>query len=76
MPLALSVTSVFLRVLYVFMPGRIVRFVAGWERLGVDARLVGVATGIAAIAALVCGTVPAIQMAQPLEPVAARAPGG
>jgi putative ABC transport system permease protein len=63
-PLALGVASVFLRVLSAFMPGRVVRFIAGWERLGVDARLVAVTTAIGVIAAVACGTLPALQMAR------------
>jgi putative ABC transport system permease protein len=63
-PLALVIASAFLRLMHAFMPGRIVRFIAGWERLGVDARLIGVTMAIGAIATLACGTLPALQMAR------------
>jgi putative ABC transport system permease protein len=63
MPLALVIASAFLRLLYVFMPGRVVRFIAGWDRLGVDARLIGATMAVGAIATLACGALPALQMA-------------
>jgi putative ABC transport system permease protein len=63
-PLALVIASVFLRLLHVFMPGRVIRFIAGWDRLGVDARVTGITLAIGAIATLACGTLPALQMAR------------
>ena len=63
-PVALGVAWAFLRVLYVFMPGRVVRYIAGWERMGVDGRLVAVTTAIGVLAAIACATLPALQMAR------------
>ena len=63
-PVALGVAWAFIRVVYVFMPGRVVRFIAGWERLGVDIRLVAVTTAIGVLAAIASATLPALQMAR------------
>src|SRR5207249_494235 len=41
-PLALAVASASLRVMHALMPARIVRFIAGWNRLGLDAWTIGI----------------------------------
>jgi len=63
-PLALAVASVSLRLMHAFMPARIVHFIAGWNRLGVDRWTVGATIACAAAAAAIFGTLPAWQMAR------------
>src|SRR5439155_22110738 len=63
-PLALAIAWAGLRLMHALMPARIVRFIAGWDRMGLDAWTIGVAIACAAGAALIFGTVPAVQMAR------------
>jgi len=41
-PLAIGIAWVFLSLMRAFMPGRIIRFIAGWKQLAIDGRLVAV----------------------------------
>jgi len=63
-PPALAVASASLRVMHAFMPARIVRFIAGWDRMGLDWWTIGAAFACAALAALIFGTLPAWQTAR------------
>ena len=51
-----------LRVMHGFMPARIVRYIAGWDRMGLDAWTIGAALLCAAVAAVASGTLPALHM--------------
>jgi putative ABC transport system permease protein len=64
-PAALVVAWASLKVLVAYMPAKLVRFVAGWEQIDVDARLVLFTAGLAAIAAMVFGAIPALQASRP-----------
>ena len=63
-PLAIGIAWLFLALMRAFMPGRIVRFIAGWNQLAIDGRLVAVTLAMGIIAALVFGTIPALQTAR------------
>ena len=63
-PLSLAVSWGFLALMRPFMPARIVRFVAGWDHMAVNARLFGVTVLLGVIAALVFGVLPALQMSR------------
>ena len=63
-PLSLAVASATLRVMHAMMPARVVRYIAGWDRLGLDAWTIGGTIACAAIAALMFGALPAAQMAR------------
>jgi len=63
-PLAVLVAWAFLTVMRSFMPARIVRFVAGWNEIGVDPRMIAVTAALGLLAALVCGALPAIQLSR------------
>src|SRR5262249_61308506 len=58
-PLALAVASASLRLMHAMMPARIVRFIAGWDRLGLDAWTIGGTVARAAIAPRVFWPLPA-----------------
>jgi putative ABC transport system permease protein len=64
LPLALAIAQAFLRLMHGFMPARIVRFLPGWNRLGVDARVIGITMICGAAATLVFGILPALHMAR------------
>jgi predicted permease len=59
-PAALAVGWVSLRIMHGLMPARIVRFIAGWDRMGLDTWTIGVAFLCAAIAAVVSGALPVL----------------
>jgi len=61
-PPALLVGWGALRLMHGFMPARIVRYIAGWDRMGLDAWTIGAAFVCAAIAAGASATLPALQM--------------
>lgn len=63
-PPAIAFTWLSLRLLRTSMPANIVRFVPGFESLGVDVRLLGFTLGLAVLAACVFGLVPALQAAR------------
>ncbi|MGE5813484.1 MAG: FtsX-like permease family protein, partial [Acidobacteriota bacterium] len=60
-PLALVLASVSLRAMRNAMPARIARFLAGWQEIGLDARLVAFTSLLAVIAVAVFALVPAFQ---------------
>jgi putative ABC transport system permease protein len=74
-PAALAVAWASLRVMHALMPARIVRFIAGWDRMGLDAWTVGVTLACAGVAALVFGTLPAVQMARGIVSDALKSDG-
>ncbi|HEX7136974.1 MAG TPA: ABC transporter permease, partial [Vicinamibacterales bacterium] len=61
-PPALLVAWGALRLMHGFMPARIVRYIAGWDRMGLDTWTIGAAFICAAIAAAASATLPALQM--------------
>jgi putative ABC transport system permease protein len=63
-PLSIVCAWVFLRVMRVFMPARIVRFIAGWEHMTVDGRLLAATLALGVCAAIVFGLLPALQFAR------------
>jgi putative ABC transport system permease protein len=63
-PLALLLGTMFIRVLRAFMPARIIKFVVGWNEMGLDPRMTAVTIGLAIVAALVCGGLPALQLSR------------
>ena len=74
-PVSLAVAWGSLRVMQVMMPARVVRFIAGWDRLGVDARTIGGTMACAAVAALIFGALPAVQMARGIVSDALKSDG-
>jgi putative ABC transport system permease protein len=64
-PLAMVVASGSLHAIKVSMPARILRFVPGWDTMGVDGRLFLFTALLAIAAAVVFGVVPALQAAGP-----------
>jgi putative ABC transport system permease protein len=74
-PLALAVASASLRLMHAFMPARIVRFVAGWDRMGLDGWTIGVTIACAAAAALAFGVLPAAHLARGIVADALKSDG-
>ena len=60
-PAALAVAWISLKVVVGYMPAKIVKFVAGWNQMDVDLRLVGFTCALALVTAIVFGLVPALQ---------------
>jgi len=61
-PFALGVAWAFLHLMRAFMPGRIMRFIAGWDQLAVDGRMLTATLALGVIAAVAFGMMPAVQM--------------
>jgi putative ABC transport system permease protein len=59
-PLALGAAFVVLRVIKASMPAALVRFVSGWNEMGIDARVVLFTIAAATLTAVVFGLVPAM----------------
>jgi putative ABC transport system permease protein len=74
-PLALAMASASLRAMHAFMPARIVRFIAGWDRLGLDALTIGVTLAFAAVATLAFGALPAAHLARGIVADALKSDG-
>jgi putative ABC transport system permease protein len=64
-PLALALAWVGIQLIRAALPPRLVRFVAGWETMDVDGRLVMFTFGLAALTALTFGIIPAIRASRP-----------
>jgi putative ABC transport system permease protein len=64
-PLAMGVTWIALDLLRGAMPAKIAPFVAGWNEIDVDGRLLGVTALVAVATAILFGLVPAFQAARP-----------
>ncbi len=62
-PLAIAFAWVSVHMIRVSMPARILRFVPGWQDLGVNARMIGFTAGLALVTALIFGFLPALQAA-------------
>ncbi len=60
-PAALAVAWVSLKLVVGYMPAKIVKYVAGWNQMDVDVRLVGFTAALALLTAIVFGLVPALQ---------------
>jgi putative ABC transport system permease protein len=75
MPISLAVASASLRVMHAYMPARIVAFVAGWDRMGLDAWTIGVTFACGAAAALAFGALPAAHLARGILADALKADG-
>jgi putative ABC transport system permease protein len=75
LPLALAVASASLRLMHAMMPARIVRYIAGWDRLGLDAWTIAGTIACAAIASLIFGALPAMQMARGIVADALKSDG-
>ena len=63
-PPALAFSWLCLRLMRVSMPARIIRFVPGFESLGVDLRLFAFTIGLALLTACIFGVLPALQAAR------------
>ena len=63
-PIGLVIGTTFVRVIQSFMPARIVKFVAGWNQLGLDTRMVVMTVLLGFAAAFVCGAIPALQLSR------------
>jgi putative ABC transport system permease protein len=74
-PLSVGVSWAALRLIRAFMPPRVVRFVAGWNDMAVDWRLVAATTVLAALAALIAGVLPALQLSRGQVAVALKSDG-
>ncbi len=72
---ALATAAASLRVMQALMPARIVRFVAGWDRLGLDATTVGATLACAAFATVACGILPAIHISRGIVADALKSDG-
>src|SRR5262245_17443987 len=75
LPLSLAVASATLRVMHAMMPARIVRYIAGWDRLGLDGWTIGGTVACAAVAAVIFGVLPAMQMARGIVADALKSDG-
>jgi putative ABC transport system permease protein len=75
LPLALAIASASLRLMHAMMPARVVRYIAGWDRLGLDAWTIGGTIACAAIAALMFGALPAMHMARGIVADALKSDG-
>ena len=64
-PLSLGVAWVSLRAIRVNLPSRLVRFVDGWQQMGVDERLVGFTIAISLLTAIIFGLLPALRASRP-----------
>jgi predicted permease len=64
-PVALLVAALTLGGLRSAMPGELVRYVAGWEQMGVDLRLALITLAAAGVTAMVFGLLPALQASRP-----------
>jgi putative ABC transport system permease protein len=64
-PVSLVVASASLHVLRTSMPARIVRFVPGWQEMGLDSRLVTFSVAVAVGATFIFGLLSAIQALRP-----------
>jgi putative ABC transport system permease protein len=74
-PAALAIGWGALRIMHGFMPARIVRYIAGWDRLGLDAWTVGAAVVCAVVAAVALGALPALHLSFGGVPEALKADG-
>ena len=74
-PLALAMASASLRAMHAYMPARIVRFIAGWDRLGLDSWTIGVTLAFAAAATLAFGALPAAHLARGIVADALKSDG-
>jgi putative ABC transport system permease protein len=64
-PVALVVAAVSLELVRVNLPARISRFVAGWQDMNVDGRLVVFTVALALVTAVAAGLLPALQASRP-----------
>ncbi len=64
-PVALVVAAVSLELVRVNLPARIVRFVAGWQEMGVDGRGLAFTVVLALVTAIASGLLPALQASRP-----------
>ena len=64
-PLALGVAAVAFMLIRAAMPAELVRFVAGWDTMGVNATVLVFTLGAAALSAVLFGLLPAIQASRP-----------
>ncbi len=64
LPAALAVASASLRVMHAFMPAGVVRFIPGWDRMGLSPSTVAATVVFAGIAAAAFGIVPAWHLAK------------
>ena len=64
-PASLAVAWVGIRAIRVNLPSRLLRFVDGWQRMDVDARLVVFTIAIALLTAIVFGLLPALRASRP-----------
>jgi putative ABC transport system permease protein len=64
-PLALGVAAVAFALIRAAMPGQLVRFVAGWETMGVNTAVLLFTIGAAAVSAVLFGLLPALQASRP-----------
>ncbi len=74
-PLALAVASASLRLMHAFMPARIVAYIAGWDRLGLDTWTIAASLACAGVAAVLFGVVPAAHMARGMVADALKSDG-
>src|SRR5207249_1485370 len=63
-PLALAVSWAGMHVMQGAMPARIVRYVNGWTRMGVDGRVAAFTAILATMSAVVFGAIPALQLSR------------
>jgi putative ABC transport system permease protein len=64
-PLALGLAWVSIDLMQSALPARLVRFVAGWQTMDVDGRLVMFTIGLAALTSLAFGVIPALRASRP-----------
>jgi putative ABC transport system permease protein len=54
-----------IRLILAYMPATVARYIAGWDKIGLDSRAFLFALGIAVVAGIVAGLVPAIESSRP-----------
>jgi putative ABC transport system permease protein len=64
-PVAIAIAWASMKALVAYMPPKIARFVAGWYTIDVDGRFVAFTFGLALVAGLLFGMIPAFQSSRP-----------
>jgi predicted permease len=67
-PLSLALASAGFVAIRAAMPPELVRFIPGWDQMGIDWRIFAVTVALAAVTAVVFGAIPALRASRPHVP--------